>query len=252
MSNATYSQIKEEIAFFIGTPESSWDAQTATAVESCIRTGIDKVVHNGIHQWTWMRPRWQVCTADWQRRYTLPPDFEQFISDLYFDGVHYTYSPITQLPAGRLMQLNADGTTTGTPRCFAVESVAHDGVTSQERQLVLHPTPDADYQLMGIYQVGVRPLSNSNPYPPGGEAHGELFLASCLAVAEAKFLDTGNDKRLLFQETLQAHIAIDQRRQSRILGPLTPHLQRIRGRADARRMFDLQSGYTTYEGSTEV
>lgn len=252
MASVTYSSIKSDLAFFLGTPESGWDAQTSTAVESCIRTGIDRVIHNGLHQWTWMRPRWTVRTADGQRRYSLPPDFEQFVSDLYFDGVHYTYSPITQLPAGRLMQLNADGTTTGTPRTFALESVAHDGVTDQEQQLVLHPTPNADYQLMGIYQIGVRPLSDSHPYPPGGEAFGELFLASCLAAAEAKFLDAGNDKRLLFQETLQASVAVDQRRQARILGPLTPHLGRIRGRADARRLYDLAGGYTTYEGGTNV
>ncbi len=251
MASVNFSQIKSEIAFFVGTPESEWDAQTGTAVESCIRTGVDKVIHNGLHQWTWMRPRWTVRTADGQRRYSLPPDFEQFVSDLCFDGVHYTYPRITEEPAGRLLHLNSASTTTGTPRRFAIESIAHDGTTDQEQQLVLHPTPDADYQLMGIYQVGVRPLSDSHPYPPGGEAHGELFLASCLAMAEAKFLDTGNDKRLLFQEILQAHIAIDQRRHARNLGPLTPHLGRIRGRADARRMFDL-TGLTTYEGGTNV
>jgi hypothetical protein len=252
MPSVTYSQIKNEIAHFIGSPESSWDSLTADAVESCIRTGVDKVIHNGLHQWTWMRPRWAWTTAADQRRYTLPSDFEQFVSDIYFDGVNYTNPSIGELPASRLMQLQADSTSTGTPTCFAIEPSAHDGVTEQGKQLVLHPTPDAEYQLFGVYQVGVRALSDAHPYPPGGEEHGELFLASCLAAAEAKFLDGPADKRNLFQEILTARIALDLRRQPRNLGSLNAGNARMRGRSDVRRMVDLVSGYTTYNDGTGV
>jgi len=254
MATVDYTLLKDEIAFFIGEPETTWDMQTSDAVESCIRTGVDRVIHNGLHQWSWMRPRWSMTTADGQRFYTLPSDFEQFVSDLYFDGVHYTYPAIRQLPASRLMQLQADSVTTGTPVRFAIEAVAHDGVTSeQDQQLVLHPTPDAAYCLVGMYQVGVRALSSTNPYPPGGVAHGELFVAACIAAAEAKFKESPETgKQQAFMEMLQNHIAIDLRRQARSLGAIGQIGKRMRGRADARRVFDLVSDYTTYNGTTDV
>ena len=250
MAVLTYSQIKEEIAYFLGSPIASWDAITSDAVESCIRTGIDRVIHNGVHQWTWMRPRWTVTTTAGQRTYNLSDDFEQFISDLYFDGVHYQYPPITQLPASRLLQLFTDEVSNGTPRWFATEPVAAAGSTNQVQQLVLHPTPDASYALYGVYQIAEVPLDVSHPYPPGGDAHGELFLASCIAEAEAKFIDAVADKKMRFQEMLSASIAIDLRRQARNLGPISGKRVPMRGRANLRRILDMESGYTTIKGST--
>lgn len=251
MSIVTYSQIRDEIAFFIGTPEASWDSVTATAIANAIRTGIDQVVHNGQHQWSWMRPRWAMSTAADQRRYSLPQDFEQFTSDLYFDGTNYQYPAITQLPASRLMQLAAETTTTGTPTHYAIETETHDGATVQGSILVLDPTPDATYQLQGIYAIAVRPLSAANPYPPGGEAHGELFLASCLAKVEAKFFDAVQIKQLEFQEMLANHIQIDLRRQPRNLGRTGGLPGRMMPRASLRQMLDL-TGRLTINGTTDL
>jgi hypothetical protein len=194
-----------------------------------------------------------MSTAANQRRYALPPDFEQFVSDLYFDGVNYQYPPITQLPASRLMQLAAESVTTGTPTRYAIETEAHDGVAEQGSVLVLHPTPDTTYPLIGIYEIGVRMLSDANPYPPGGQAHGELFIAACLAAAERKFLDSpATGKQEEFQAMLQMHIAIDLRRQPRNLGNMALHGRYPLTWRRARRLLDLVSGYTTYEGSTDL
>ncbi len=250
MSIVTYSQIREEIAYFIGTPESSWDSITAAAVKNAIRTGIDQVVHNGQHQWSWMRPRWSVSTSADQRRYSLPPDFEQFTSDLYFDGTNYQYPPITQFPASRLMQLAAEITTTGTPTHYAIEAETHDGATVQGSVLVLDPTPDATYPLQAIYAIAVRPLNAANPHPPGGAAHGELFLASCLAKVEAKFFDAVQVKQMEFQEMLANHIQIDLRRQPRNLGMMGGRKVSVGSSADLRRMLGL-IGRTTINGTTD-
>ncbi|MHC4121716.1 MAG: hypothetical protein ACYSWO_29950, partial [Planctomycetota bacterium] len=95
-----YDLVRSEIAGFIGTPEARWDSGTSVDVESSIRKGIESVVHNALsHQWSWMRPSYRFQTADGQRRYTLPLDFEQFIGAIYFDGDEYGYSEITQLPS---------------------------------------------------------------------------------------------------------------------------------------------------------
>ncbi len=216
-----YELVKSEIASFIGTPEARFDARTAIDVDSAIRRGIELVVHNPIsHHWSWMRPTHRFLTADGQRRYTLPADFEQFIGSLYFDGENYQYTEITQLPAGRLTQMHSEYSSTGVPTDYALEVLAHDGTAQQHQQLVLHPTPDGEYQLIGPYQVGpIRSLSTERPWFPGGPENRELFIAACLAAAESKFLDQPmTDKQEQFQSALAGAIGRDHRRQPRNLG----------------------------------
>jgi len=247
MSETTdYAIVKSEIASFIGTPETKWDSRTSVDVESAIRKGIESVVHVGVHQWSWMRPTYRFQTADGQRRYTLPLDFEQFIHPLAFDGENYQYPPISQLPAGRLDQMHSEYSSTGVPTNYALEVDAHDGTTQQRQQLVLHPTPDAAYTLIGRYQVGpIRTLTNDRPWFPGGPENRELFIAGCLAAVEQKFLDGKGDKTESFQSALMAAIARDHRRQPRNLGPMGG------GRGRSRDSYRWKLG-TTYDGSTEV
>jgi hypothetical protein len=216
-----YTLVKSEIAYYIGTPESEWDARTVDDVDSCIRKGIDQVVHCGIHQWSWLRPIYSFNTVADTRTYTLPVGFEQFIGDLIFDGENYNYPPITQSPAARLYQMYSESTSSGVPTRYALSATAHDGETEQQQQLILHPTPDAVYTLCGIYQVGpIQTLTTAVPYFHGGREHRELFIASCLAVAEQKFLDGKGDKQESFQMALNAAIQRDHRRAPRNLGQM--------------------------------
>jgi hypothetical protein len=215
--------VRSEIASFIGTPEERWDARTAVDVDSAIRRGIESVIHNAAsHQWSWMRPTYRFKTADGQRRYTLPLDFEQFIGDIYFDGAEYGYSSIKQLPAGRVAQMYGDYDTTGVPTNYALEVQSHDGTRQQQYQLVLHPTPNDGYSLVGPYQVGpIRSLSNERPWFPGGPEQRDLFIAACLAAAESKFMDQPQtDKQEQFQSALVAAIGRDHRKQPRNLGQM--------------------------------
>jgi hypothetical protein len=239
-----YSLVKSEIADFIGTSQSAWDAKTVSRVESSIRRGIEAVVHCGVHQWSWMRPTHWFHTSEGQRYYTLPLDFEQFLSDLYFDGENYRYPAITQLPAGRLHQMHSEYSSTGVPTNYALEVQSHDGTTPQRQQVVLHPTPNGAYTIGGPYQVGpIRSLTDERPYFPGGQESRELFITSILAAAESEFLDMKGEKFESFQMALQAGIARDQRKQPRNLGQMGGR----RGRNDFRYKLS-----TTYLGEQNL
>ena len=241
--------VQSELARLIGTPASQWDTATAMDVDACIRRGIHNVIHNGTHQWTWMRPVLRFSTAADQRRYTLPLDFEHVIDDISFDGSNYQYPPICQKPASRLLQLQSEYVNTGTPTYYALEHSAHDGQAAQQQQLVLHPTPDAEYPLVCIYQVGpIRALDSSRPYFPGGPSNLELFLQSCLAAAESKFCDTQAEKHASFQATMNSAIAEDLRRQPRNMGPLRGQRQH---RGNLRDALGWKLG-TTYLGARDL
>lgn len=240
--------VRSEIASFIGTSENRWDNRTRIDIESAIRKGIESVIHNAAgHQWSWMRPIYRITTAEGQRTYTLPSAFEQFIDAIYFDGEAYQYSEITQLPASRLLQMYGEYENTGVPEHYALAVLSHDGTTPQQYQLVLHPTPDAAYDLVGPYQVGpIRTLTTARPYFPGGPENRELFIAACLAAVESKFLDVPTtDKQNQFQTALVAAIGRDLKRQPRNLGQLGP------GRGRGREWFRYKLG-VTYLGTTDV
>jgi len=215
--------VRSEIASFIGTPEARWDTRTSADVESAIRRGIELVVHNTMsHQWSWMRPNHRFETADGQRTYTLPLDFEQFIDAIYFDGNEYGHTSITQLPASRIAQMYNEYENTGVPTHYALSVLSHDGNSRQQHQLILHPTPDSAYSLVGPYQVGpIRSLSTERPWFPGGPENRELFISACLAAVESKFMDQPmTDKQTQFQSDLVGAIGRDYRRQPRNLGQL--------------------------------
>jgi len=213
--------VRSEISSLVGTSESKWDSRTATDVESSIRKGIEAVVHCGIHQWSWMRPVHRFKTAEGQRRYTLPLDFEQFIDGISFDGAEYGYSSISQLPSSRVAYMYNEYEQNGVPTNYATEVESHDGTTQQQTLLILQPTPNSEYSLVGTYQVGpIRDLSTARPYFPGGPENRELFIAACLAQAEEKFWDMKGDKFDSFQTALQSAIARDHRKQPRNLGQM--------------------------------
>jgi len=246
MSQTDYDLVRQEIASFIGTAVGNWDLRTKQDVDSAIRKGINSVIHNAAgHQFTWMRPVFRLTTADGQRRYTLPADFEQFIDYISFDGENYQHPPITQMPASRLHELHSEYSSTGVPYHYAIEAQSHDGMAQQHHQLALHPTPNGTYQLVGIYQVGpIRQLTEDRPYFPGGAENLELFIAACLAQAQSTFMDGPmTDKQDQFQSELVAAIARDHRRGARNLG-------QMRGRRVHE--FFRHKLSTTYLGGTDL
>ncbi len=257
-----YTRLKREFCDFCGYDADNLSTDETNRFNDALRTALNQVIHPPLvpslgsqqHQWSWLRPVWRAKTASVQRRYTLPVDFERFLGDLQFQAGESQYQSIRQYPVGRLLWLENYQNTTGVPQAFAVESVMSEGTTEQESQLVLHPTPDGEYGIVGQYQIHCRMLSDSCPYPPGGPAHGELYVASILAAAEAKIDDeTNGEKKKLFMERLMADIAMDLQRQPSHLGYMGNGSHRgSLTRSSARDLLNMQSGYTTYSGGTDL
>lgn len=258
-----YTRLLREFCRFAGYDEENLTDQQLADFHDALRTALNQVVHPPLvptlgaqtHQWSWLRPAWSVATVSGQRRYTLEVDFERFIGPLTFDAGEGQYHEILFYPSQRLRNLAAVDGTSGAPAMYSLEPLESDGADEQCWELVLHPTPDAVYTLVGQIQIGARMLSESYPYPPGGPAHGELYIASLLAAAEAKLDDDDNgQKQAAFLSRLMADISIDMQRQPTRLGYCGNGRWRLpRTRSEARRLFGgLTSGYTTYNGGTEL
>lgn len=98
---------------------------------------------------------------------------------------------------------------TGRPRWSAIRPQVHDGTFTQRHDLLLQPAPDGKYTLNFRQIVVMFELDEEHPFPPGGAAYGELYLAACLAVADEEI----SDRRLLrhdrFQERLETMMQMD-------------------------------------------
>lgn len=257
-----YTRLLREFCRFANYDEDNLTTLQEADWQDVLRTAINQVVHPPlvptlgaqVHQWSWLRPVFTMATADGQRRYTLPIDFERFVGPLSFQADQGEYHELLYYPSQKLLNLESQANT-GTPALFSIEPVASEGTTEQLWQLVLEPTPDSEYKLTGQYQIGARMLSANYPYPPGGPAHGELYIASVLAAAEAKIDNESNgDRAAAFMQRLMSDISIDMQRQPSRLGycgngragmPLTRSaLRRLTG--------GLTTGYTTYNGGLEL
>ena len=139
-----YTRIIREIGEFYGDRDSdNWDSDFSTAVDDCIRTALNNVIHPMVipmfgmrsHQWSWLRPVWKMSTAEDQRRYSLPIDFERFVGNLHYDGEDYAYESISQLPATRLMQLPSSA---GGGRKDCACGQENTGIPSRPHPLLTH------------------------------------------------------------------------------------------------------------------
>lgn len=258
-----YTRLLREFCRFVGYDEDDLTDLQLADFHDVLRTALNQVIHPPLvptlgaqaHQWSWLRPAWSLETVADQRRYELQVDFERFIGPLTFDAGEGEYHEILFYPSQRLRNLAAIEDSTGTPAMYSIEPVESDGSEEQYWELVLHPTPDTAYKLVGQIQIGARMLSESYPYPPGGPVHGELYIASVLAAAEAKLDDENNgQKQAAFLARLMADISIDMQRQPTTLGYCGNGRRRFPcSRSEARRMFGgLTTGYTTYNGGTDL
>lgn len=173
--------------------------------------------------------------------YRLPDNFNGIEGRLRFaTGSNQVYT----IPVGseqQIQQLRQATEQTGRPFQAAVWPLTCDGATGQRFALLLYPTPEQNYTLW--YRTNVLPerLSTANPYPLGGAAMAEVFLESCLAVAEEKSGDPRTTHRERFARLLAAAIAADQRR-----GPST--LGYNSNGADRDVEIERVSGIITYKG----
>ena len=173
-----------------------WTHDQSQVVEAVLRDG-QRIFHNppplpgrsSAHQWSFLKPVATVDTEADEDEYALPSDFGAIDGTLTFDPDE-GYRDIELVSENKIRALNqAMSSATGIPRYAAVRPESSDGSALQTFTLILYPTPDGEYTLTYRYRVMPAPLSNSNPYPYGGELHSDTLRLACLSAAE--FRKTG-------------------------------------------------------------
>jgi len=201
------------------------------------------------HEWTFMRPTWEFDTVGGQRIYPMPENFERPIGSITFRNTNGDYyGPLPFTSAARLRELENRQNYTSPPEIAAIQPGESAGDSPQTLELILHPTPDSQYQLSLQYQAHALRLTPEHPYPLGGQIHGSGVLAACLAVAEMRALGQQGPKYQQFLERLASMVARDRQRGAQILGYNGNGSADIRSRADAREFDAVFYDNVTYGG----
>ena len=241
-----------------GYNHAEWDDEQNQIVQEIIDEGMSEYYYppalpppfatkvGEVHEWNFLRPTWELDTAGDQRRYPLPEDFERPDGTVtYRDTDGDYYGPLHQASPVRLQQLENREIYTSPPVLYAIDTESSTGEGPQQQTLVLHPTPDGVYRLRLRYVATVRRLTEEQPYPLGGQAHGRGVLAACLSVAEYRRDGIQGQARAAFLERLASNVVRDRQRGARVLGYNGNAANEFLTRSELRRRDGIFSDPTT-------
>jgi len=155
-----------------------------------------------------------------RRKMILPDDFGRLVGSLTFEA-EYTLFMVPQTSEGYIRELYQTQLLEGRPQYVAIVPKKSDQSELQSFMFFFYPIPDDTYTLSYRYMVSPDMLeSTTGEHPYGSVRFGELFLESCLSVAEERMNDTQGVHKAKFMERLAAAISEDLQASPRYLGRL--------------------------------
>jgi hypothetical protein len=121
-------------------------------------------------------------------KFDMPDDFGRLHGDFHYAANDYRNS-IPGVPLASIYARRAVGIQYSAPALVATRFKESDGSTGQRQEVLFWPSPDALWTLTYEYEAYSGALSDSSPYPLGGMKLAELYIESCLAVAETRSLE---------------------------------------------------------------
>jgi len=251
--SVAYTELRQEVGFFLGYGRTigNWNVAQAAEVEAAVQAGVRRVYFPaGIqgaegHNWTWLHPSKTLSTAVGDYDYNLPDDFGRLVGDIHFPA-ETAYPAIVQVSTGDILEMKSLNDDTGIPKFCAVRPRASDGTSGQRWELILWPKPQAIWALLYKYEAYTGKLTDAAPYPLGGMELAEVYIESCLAVAEQRVNDGADIHTQAFQVLLTDAVARDRRKGTSYYG----YMGHREGVVERRKHGDTGETYPiTYKGS---
>jgi hypothetical protein len=149
--------------------------------------------------------------------YTLPDDVGRVVGMFHFPLNEYKES-IELVSHQQWLEMRASSDLTGDPRYAATRFKAEDRTTGHRQEAMFYPTPDTAWILHYQYEAYSGALSDSYPYPLGGMKLSELYIESCLSVAERRIHDQPGFHTQQFEALLLDAVARDMKNSARNFG----------------------------------
>jgi len=159
------------------------------------------------HQWSFLQRTAALAMVSSVAVYDMPADFANFIDDAITSR---SGERIAIVSAGHIRQLLASpDVATGPPKYAAVEAKLHTGESSQRYELIVYPVPAAGETISVRYGISPGGLSETRPYPFGGQEHAETFRACCALLVAQRLGQPTEQAEKMFQDRMTASILMD-------------------------------------------
>lgn len=198
-----YEALQREVGYQLNWTRNvaSYDAQKLSQLDDLINSGYHRFLQE--HKWSFMEPLGYLTTVSGQGDYDLPPEFAATRGMMRYPTGN-GWGPIEWVNEAYVMDRRSAQSTSGRPYAAAIRPKPHDPKIGQRFELIFWPNPDGAYRLNYRYRARPIRLSPDNPMPLGGPEHGEVILASILALMElrvkkAKGQNAADYDRLLAQ-----------------------------------------------------
>lgn len=216
----SYTDFKEEVGYFLGYGRTSgnWSASQLSIIDKIVQSGIRRVYYppilggeNGAHRWSWIHPNTTLAIVSGTGDYDLPDDFGTLVG-----GFHYApdeqYAMIAHIPVARILEMRARSDYSGFPMFVGTRFKAGTFTVGQRQEALFYPEPDASWTLHYEYDAYTGALTDTLLYPLGGMELSELYLESCLAVAEQRISQEASIHTQAFQSLVRDAIMRDRKR----------------------------------------
>jgi hypothetical protein len=195
-----WTELKQEVGDFLGYGRGSspsWSTAKEATIERIVQSGVRNVYYPPAlvtrpdehkilgYEWSWLRPFTTLSLVADTGDYDMDDNFGRLYGEFHFAADQHRRS-IAIVSVADLLDMRSSSDTTGAPIYAATRYKSSDGSTGQRQEALFYPTPDTAYTLSYQYEAYSGQLSDSYPYPLGGMHYSELYVESCLSVAELR------------------------------------------------------------------
>lgn len=252
-----WADLQAEVGRFLGygSASASWSAGQLAEISGYVQSGVRRVYYppaiQGLpqdmlgYEWSFLRPTTTLAITSGTADYDLPDDLGRVVGAFYYPSDEFKTS-IQQVSVGKLLALRAASNETGYPTCFASRFKTEDRTTGSRMEVLFYPEPDDDWTLNYEYEAYSGTLSDTYPYPLGGMKMSELYIESCLSVAESRVNEESGIHTANFQALLVDAIQRDRKRGAQHYGQMGDSSDE--GTAEFRRGYTGGSYQIIYKG----
>ncbi len=223
-----FPELQIETGDFLGYGRTSgnWSASQESLIDSIVQSGVRRVYYppstsEGIsgYEWSWLQPTTTLAVVSGTSDYDLPDDFGRLVGPFHFPAEEYR-KPVIEVSVSKILQLRTYSFQTGGPYYVATRFKSSDGSAGQKQEALFFPEPDDDWTMIYEYEAYNSALSDSFPYPLGGMKLSELYIESCLAVAESRTGDEFSVHMQTFQALLIDSVSRDKKNGAKYFGQM--------------------------------
>ncbi len=218
----TYDKLRARIGHKAGygLTVSSFVGNQASLVEQILERGLARFYDPPVlpgerdkHQWSFLTPTITIDLVASQYAYPLPHGFASFMGPLmYAPGQNDFYPPIEIMGAEEVQRRLGYSDDTGRPCIGGIRVLNSIDIHKTAWELIVHPVPDAAYQVKGQAKLNPVLPGESDDVLLGGQPHENTIIEACLAetVAFLDDLDDGGSSERRFLEFLASSISHDR------------------------------------------